>query len=83
MSARSSHESCQAARELGRRASVAGALLVALVSLLQHAPLWLACLRGAGTLAVLVFATRLGTAALARAIASDHGLARSKKGERP
>jgi hypothetical protein len=80
---RASNAARQAARELGRRIAAAGALAVALISLLQHAPVWLACLRGAGTLAVLALGTRLGTAALARAIDSDLALARPKKEARP
>lgn len=80
---RPASEACQAARELGRRFAAAGALLVALIALLQHAPVWLACLRGAGTLVALVLGTRLGTAALARAIDSDLALARPKKEARP
>ena len=71
------------ARELGGRLSAAGALFVALVALLQHAPLWLACLRGAATLLLLGFGTRLGAAALAHAIESDRAQARSKQGTRP
>jgi hypothetical protein len=72
-------ETGAAARELGRRFAAAGALLVALVSLVQHAPLWLASLRGFATLLVLGFGTRLGAAALARAVDADLALARSKE----
>ena len=71
------------ARELGGRLSVAGALLVALVALLTHAPLWVACVRGAATLLVLRFGTRLGTAALARAIDFDRAHVEPKEGARP
>lgn len=80
MSEPSTRETAEAAGELGRRVAAAGALVVALVSLLQHAPLWLACLRGAGTLAVLLLAARLGTAALTRAVESDRARTRVKKG---
>jgi hypothetical protein len=80
MSSSQSREVQAAARELGRRLSVAGALVVAVVSLLQHAPVWLACLRGALTLVLLAFGTRLGTAALVRAVDFDRAHAKSKEG---
>lgn len=76
----STRETAQVAGELGRRVAAAGALVVALVSLLQHAPLWLACVRGAGTLAVLVLGTHLGTAALTRAVEADRAKTRARKG---
>lgn len=69
------HEVLATARELGRRMAAAGALLVALVSLLQHAPLWLASLRGAATLVLLVLATRFGAAALGKAVDADRARA--------
>jgi hypothetical protein len=72
----------QAALELGRRCAAAGALSVALVSLLRHAPVSLACLHGGATLLALTLATRLGAAALARAIDSDLERARPKEGAR-
>jgi hypothetical protein len=71
------------ARELCGRLTVAGALIVALVSLLQHSPLWLACLRGVGTLVVLGLGTRLGVAALDRAIHSDRSREQSKREQKP
>jgi hypothetical protein len=71
MSFVSREETCRTAQELGRRFAVAGALVAALVTLFQHAPVWLACLRGGGTLLVLASATRLGTAALSRALVCD------------
>jgi hypothetical protein len=74
MSFVSREETCRTAQELGRRFAVAGALIVALVTLFQHAPVWLACLRGGGTLLVLSLGTRLGTAALGRAIVCDQAL---------
>ena len=40
---------CEAARAIGGRLAAAGGALVALVSLLQHAPLTIACARGAAT----------------------------------
>jgi hypothetical protein len=61
----------QAAQELGARVAVAVALSVALVSLLRHAPVWLASLRGAATLVVLAALVRLGAGALARAAELD------------
>ena len=74
---------CRALRDLGRRLAAAGALLVALLSLLEHAPLWLACLRGAALLLALSFVTRLGTAALGKAIDCDRALAVKKAQARP
>jgi hypothetical protein len=69
-------EVCEAAREVGRRLAAAGALVVALVALLTHAPLWLACARACVTLLVLLFASGLGTAALGRACECDDALQR-------
>lgn len=82
MSSPQAQEARAAARELGRRLSAAAALVVAVVSLLQHAPVWLACLRGTVTLFVLGFGTRLGAAALARAVAFDRARAKPKEGTR-
>lgn len=76
-------EARRAASDLGRRFAASGALLVALVSLLQHAPVWLACLRGGATLIVLTVGVRLGAAALARAIDSDLERVRPKEEPRP
>lgn len=69
----------EAARELLRRLSAAGALVVALVSLLQHAPVWIACARGVATLVLLGFGTRLGVWALARALDFDRAAGMSKE----
>jgi len=79
MSGASARQVREVVRELGGRLAVAGALVVALVALVQHAPLWLACARGAGTLFLLTLGSRLGAAALERAIDSDESLLRSKK----
>ena len=68
-------EVCAAVRALARRLSAAGALVVALASLLAHAPLWLASARACATLLVLLLAARLGTAALALACECDGALA--------
>jgi hypothetical protein len=73
---------CQAAEDLGRRIAVVGALLVALVSMLQHGPVWLACLRGGVTLAVLGIGTRVGRAALQKALEFDRELADADKEKR-
>ena len=73
----------EAARELLRRLSAAGALVVALVSLLQHAPLWIACARGVATLVLLGYGTRLGVWALARALDFDHAARVSKEEAKP
>jgi hypothetical protein len=64
---------------LGRRLAAAGGLVVALISLLQHAPLWTASLQGLATLVILRLGTRLGVGALARAIAYDQASVRSKE----
>ena len=77
------NEVCAAAREVGRRLAAAGALVVALASLLVHTPVWLACVRAAVTLAALLVMTGLGTAALGWACECDDELARSKDGARP
>jgi hypothetical protein len=76
-------EVCDAARELGRRLAVAGALVVALAALLSHAPLWLACARACVTLVVLLIACGLGTAALGWACECDDALEQSQRGGRP
>ena len=83
MSPSRSRAASEAVRALGLRLAAAGALVVALVSLLQHAPLWRACLHGGVTLVILTFGTRLGTVALARAIDCDQAQAASKKGAGP
>ncbi len=79
MSAPAPKETVRAAREFGGRLSAAAALAVALVSLLQHAPLWLASLRGLAALLVLGLGTRLGAAVLARAVDFDRQLERPKQ----
>jgi hypothetical protein len=79
MSSAPARAAAQAVRELGGRLAAAAALLVALVSLLQHAPLWLACLRGSAALVGLALVARLGSAALERAIESDHARAQAEK----
>jgi len=73
----------EAARELLRRLSAAAALVVALVSLLQHAPVWIACARGVATLVLLGFGTRLGVGALERALACDRTARLSKEEAKP
>ena len=76
------NEVCTAARELGHRLAAAGALVVALAALLTHAPVWLACVRAALTLVVLLFASGIGTAALGWACACDAELEEPQKGAR-
>jgi len=73
----------EAARELLRRLAAAGALVVALVSLLQHAPVWIACARGVATLVALGVGTRLGVWALERALDFDHAARVSKEEAKP
>lgn len=48
----------------GRRIAVAAAALIGLVSLLAHAPVWLASLRGAATFVALAATARLARLAL-------------------
>ena len=83
MNRTSASEVCEALRELGRRCAAAGALLVALVSLLAHAPLEIACARAIVTLVVLLVAQRLGTFALGIACECDQALERSRKDVSP
>jgi hypothetical protein len=80
MSRSPANEVCTAARALGRRLAAAGALVVALAALLAHAPVWLACVRAAATLLVLLAASGIGTAALGWACACDAELEGSKEG---
>jgi hypothetical protein len=60
-----------AARELGRRLATAGGAAVALLALLNHAPLLLACASGAATLLALSLGARLGGLALESALEAD------------
>jgi len=76
-------EACEAVGELGRRFAAAGALAVALVSLLAHAPLSLACGRGCVTLVVLLAAQQLGTFALRLACECDQALEQTRKDVSP
>jgi hypothetical protein len=76
----SSADTCLALREFGRRIAVSGALAVALASLLGHAPVWLACLRGTAALVGLLFVARFGSAALARTLDSAPAPIQPKKG---
>ncbi len=78
MSPFSTREVSEAARELGRRLAVAGALLVALAALIAHAPLWLASARACVTLVVLLFTVRMGAALLELACECDRTLAQTK-----
>ena len=78
MSPFSTNDVCQAARDVGRRLAAAGALLVALASLVAHAPVYLASARACVTLALLLFTVRLGAAALELACECDRTLAQAK-----
>ncbi len=51
-------------REFGRNVAVAIGALTALCSLVFHAPVWLASLRGAAVLAGLLLVTRISCAAI-------------------
>jgi len=64
MNEQAQREACAAARDLGRRAAAAGGAAVALLALLNRAPLWLACASGAATLLALSLGARLGARAL-------------------
>ncbi len=61
----------ETARSLGLRLAAAGASAVALLSLLRHAPLWLASALGLATLIALGLCARLGVHALGRALACE------------
>lgn len=55
----SRHESFDVAwAPYGRVVAVASAALIALLGVLAHAPVWLACLRGAGTLVLVLVLVR-------------------------
>jgi len=70
-----------AAQALGARFAAAGGAAVALLALLRHAPVWLACLAGGATLAALSFTARLGVQALRTTIALDQRAAAPRKEE--
>ena len=59
------------AAELCRRVAVAGGAGTALLALLRHAPVWLACLEGAAALVALRVCARVGLAAVERSIELD------------
>lgn len=54
-----------------RRVAVAAAAATALVSLFQHVPVWVACLRGIGSLACVLIVGKLGLLALERAALAE------------
>jgi len=56
---------------LGRCLAVVSGALIALVSLLQHVPVWVASLRGGLAWLVMSVAVKVGLAALERALAGD------------
>ncbi|TAJ21874.1 MAG: hypothetical protein EPO68_04065, partial [Planctomycetota bacterium] len=60
-----------------RRVAVAAAAGSALVSLLQHVPVWVACARGGASLACVLVIGKLGLYALERA-AQDEQAAQSR-----
>ena len=72
-------QACAAASAIGRRLAVAGGALVALLALLRHAPLWLACACGSATLLALALGTRLSVAALTRSMHLDRERAARKE----
>lgn len=56
---------------LARRSAVAAGALTALVSLFEHAPVWVASLRGAAAYFAVALAARYGLAALEQALSAD------------
>ena len=64
---------------LGRCAAVFGGALIALLSLLQHTPVWVASLRGGLTWFVLAWVSRLGMDALAKVFEADAAQAQAKE----
>lgn len=56
---------------LGRCLAAASGALIALVSLLQHVPVWVASLRGGLAWLAMTLALKLGLSALERALAGD------------
>jgi len=79
MSAPQHARACEAARAIGGRLAAAGGALVALVSLLQHAPVTIACARGAATLVALALGTRFSVAALERSLRFDRKASAKKE----
>jgi hypothetical protein len=59
---------------LVRRVAVAAAAGTALLSLLQHVPVWIACARGMGALAGVLIVGRLGLFALERAAEAEQAV---------
>lgn len=57
--------------DFGRRTAVVAGMGVALISLIQHCPLWVACMRAAATLVVLVLIVALITRLLVWSSAGD------------
>ena len=58
---------------LGRRVAVGSGALVALVSLLVRTPVWVASVRGAGTMLAVLLVLRLAAASLGRELAGARG----------
>jgi hypothetical protein len=67
------------AAELCRRVAVAGGAGTALLALLRHAPVWLACLEGAAALVALRLCAGTGIAAVQRSIELDRRAAEARK----
>ncbi len=57
--------------DFGRRAAVVAGMGVAMISLVQHCPLWVACVRGAATLVVLALIVEVFTRLLVWSSAGD------------
>jgi len=64
---------------LGRRLGVAAGAAVALVSLAQGVPVWLACLRGAACFLVARWVARAGLFALEQGLRSDAAAGRGEE----
>lgn len=60
-----------AAGLLGGRVAAAAGAGMALVALLNHAPVWQACLQGAGAIVAIRVISRIGRQALARSVELD------------
>ena len=70
----------QALVALGRRLAAFAGALTALLSLLAHVPVRIACLRGAAAFAVVLVVARAGRLALERSLEADRTRASGRAG---
>lgn len=75
------HSATLALVALGRRLAATAGALTALVSLLRHVPVHVACLRGAAAFALVGLVTWVGRSALERSLRADR--VRAGGGVRP